>query len=84
MVAFPRIAIPPDSRSTLHKKAPGDDLSAAVAEEERLFIEEYGHHTFLNRLRELIDDDPHGTICDGENPEAVRRGLIKKLRQKMQ
>ena len=30
MVAFSRIAIRPDTRSTLHKKAPGDDLSAAL------------------------------------------------------
>lgn len=46
-----------------------------VAEQERLFIEEYGHEAFLNRLRELIDDDPHGSIRASENPEAVCRGL---------
>jgi hypothetical protein len=69
-----------------NKRRQGQELELflqSVAEVERLYIEAYGHEAYLNQLRELIDD-PGRIRHDGENLEAVRQGLIKKLHQKMQ
>jgi hypothetical protein len=55
-----------------------------AAEVERLFIEAYGLDAFRDLLRRCIDEDPGGIIRDSDDPGGVRRGLIKKLHQKMQ
>jgi hypothetical protein len=61
----------------------------AVAELERAYIEGYGLEAYRKCLRNALDDYPdmhrlfEEAAADDVDPDAVREGLVRKFRQKM-